>query len=240
MVKSTAKNNLTGHLAEFRKRFIISLVFFLIFLIVGYVFSQNIYQFLLLPLEDSSGIARRIIYTSPIEAFFSYLRISFIFAFFASFPFIISQIYLFLAPGLYKKERKIMTIIFVISPILFFLGMAICYYIILPLALKFFLSFENIANNIPIILEAKISEYLKLIINMIMIFGVIFQIPLFFLLLIEFGKISKKSLKKFRKYYIIIAFIFGAIFTPPDIISQISVAIIMVIFYELTIILCRK
>ena len=233
MVKSAVKNNLNEHLLEFRQRFIKSLIFFLFFFIIGYIFSEQIYNFLLKPLEINSEYSRRIIYTSPIEAFLSYLKLSFIFALFCSLPLILWQIYLFLTPALYKKERGIMIMIFLISPILFFVGSALCYYGLLPIALKFFLSFENINSVIPIILEAKISEYLKLILNMIFIFGLIFQIPLLFLLLIKFKKIDKISLKKFRKYYIILSFTIGAIFTPPDIFSQIFIAVIMILFYEI-------
>ena len=233
MVKSAVKNNLNEHLLEFRQRFIKSLIFFLFFFIIGYIFSEQIYNFLLKPLEINSEDSRRIIYTSPIEAFLSYLKLSFIFALFCSLPLILWQIYLFLTPALYKKERGIMIMIFLISPILFFVGSTLCYYGLLPIALKFFLSFENINSVIPIILEAKISEYLKLILNMIFIFGLIFQIPLLFLLLIKFKKIDKISLKKFRKYYIILSFTIGAIFTPPDIFSQIFIAVIMILFYEI-------
>ena len=240
MVKSPTKKNLSQHLLEFRQRFIKSLISFILFFIIGYFFSIEIYNFLLTPLEIRSQNTHRIIYTSPIEAFLSYLKLSLIFALFCSFPIIIFQFYSFITPALYKKERDTVIIIFLLSPILFFIGVAVCYYLLLPVALKFFLSFENINATIPVILEAKISEYLKLILNVLFIFGVIFQIPLLFLLLFKFKKKDRNSLKKFRKYKIILSFIFGAIFTPPDIFSQILVAAIMIIFYEITFLFAKK
>ncbi|MDA7705015.1 twin-arginine translocase subunit TatC [Rickettsiales bacterium] len=240
MVKSASKKDLKQHFSEFKQGFIKILIFFICFFIIGYYFSDDIYNFLLHPLEINSNIDRRIIYTSPIEAFLSYLKLSFIFSLFCSFPVILLQIYLFLTPAFYKKERSIMIVIFLLSPLLFFIGICACYYGLLPLALEFFLTFENIDSAIPIILEARISEYLKLILNMLFIFGIIFQIPLLFILLIKFDKIDKNSLKKFRKYYIILSFIIGAIFTPPDIFSQLFVAVIMILFYEISLIFIRN
>jgi sec-independent protein translocase protein TatC len=240
MEKFPIKKNITEHFLDFRQIFIKSLIFFLTFFLIGYFFSERIYNFLLEPLAINSDIDRRIIYTSPIEAFLSYIKLAFIFSLFCSLPIILLQFYLFLTPALYRKEKSVILIIFIFSPILFFVGIAICYYILLPLALKFFLSFENINTVMPIILEARISEYLKLILNMILIFGVIFQIPLLMILLVKFHKIGRNHLKKFRKYYIILSFIIGAIFTPPDIFSQIFIAMIMILFYEIILLFIRK
>tara|TARA_Y100000385_G_scaffold202820_1_gene210107 strand:- start:5388 stop:6113 length:726 start_codon:yes stop_codon:yes gene_type:complete len=240
MVKSPTKENIYQFLSELRQRFVKFLIFFIILFTIGYYFSEEIYCFLLEPLEINAKKTHRIIYTSPIEAFLSYLKLSITFALFLSLPVIIFQIYSFITPALYKKEKKIFLLISCLSPILFFIGIITCYYLLLPAALKFFLSFENVNAVTPIILEAKISEYLKLVINITFVFGLIFQIPLLFILLIKFKKIDKKYLKKFRKYYIVLSFVIGAICSPPDIFSQIIIAVIMIIFYEITLLFVKN
>lgn len=236
------KNNFLNHIKELRNRIILIFIFFIISFIFSYNFIEEIYDFILLPLSNLKEVneSKRIIYTNLTEAFTSYIRLSFTFTILILFPYIIWHIYRFIAPALYKKEKKIFNIILILSPILFYLGCAFAYKIVLPVAFDFFMSFENQTSNLPLILEAKISEYLKLSQKIIIAFGLVFQLPVILILLIKSDIISLENLKKNRKYAIVIFFILGAIITPPDIISQIAIAIPMLILYELTLIFAKK
>jgi len=236
------KNNFLNHIKELRNRIILIFIFFIISFIFSYHFIEEIYDFILLPLSNLKEVneSKRIIYTNLTEAFTSYIRLSFTFTILILFPYIIWHIYRFIAPALYKKEKKIFNIILISSPILFYLGCAFAYKIVLPVAFDFFMSFENQTSNLPLILEAKISEYLKLSQKIIIAFGLVFQLPVILILLIKSDIISLENLKKNRKYAIVIFFILGAIITPPDIISQIAIAIPMLILYELTLIIAKK
>ncbi len=235
--------NLLEHLSELRKRIIFCLIFFFTAFLVCYNYASEIYQFLLQPLIDleSNKDHHRIIYTSPSEAFTTYLKLSFYAAFFFSFPIFAAQFYLFLAPALYKKEKKIILLILFFVPVLFLFGAAIAYFFILPLALKFLLSFEIQGfNSVPISLEAKISEYLDLVTNALFGCGVAFQSPLCLIFLIRIGFLSISDLRKRRRYWIVFIFIVAAILSPPDVLSQLSLAIPMILLFEITILISDK
>ena len=235
---------ISGHFSELRKRIFFSLIFFIIFFLLSYFFSKEIYNFLLKPFyEISNSSNRKIIYTSPAEAFITYLKLSLYCAIFFSFPIFITQIYLFLSPALYKNEKKNIFFIFIFSPFLFFLGAIFSYYFILPQALKFLLSFEYQGlqgDNFSIQLETKISEYLNFVLNLILGFGIAFQLPILLLFLIRYGFLSIYDLRKKRKYWIVIIFILSAILTPPDVLSQISLAILLILFFEIVILIGKK
>ncbi|MFN7038165.1 MAG: twin-arginine translocase subunit TatC [Alphaproteobacteria bacterium] len=231
---------LITHLTELKKRLIYSTIFLFISFIVSYFFSKEIYQILMRPLVDIIGSThKKMIYTNLTEAFFTYLKLAFFTSFFASLPFCASQIYIFLAPGLYKNEKKALIPYLIAAPVLFALGAFFVYYFIFPLAWKFFLSFETNANegSIPIQLEAKISEYLSLVMHLIIAFGMAFQLPVILILLVQLKFIKVSALISGRRFAIVFIFIIAAIITPPDALSQISLAIPMILLYEIAIII---
>jgi sec-independent protein translocase protein TatC len=184
-----------------------------------------------------SGLERRLIFTALQETFLTYLKVSFFAAFFVTCPYILMQIWKFIAPGLYKHEKIAIIPYLVLTPILFFLGGILVYYLIMPLAIKFFLSFEStgLSNSLPIQLEAKVNEYLSLIMKLIFAFGISFQLPVVLSLLARIGIVDVKFLKERRKYVVVMIFAAAAILTPPDPITQIGLAIPLLILYELSI-----
>tara|TARA_B100000131_G_scaffold97265_1_gene94427 strand:+ start:309 stop:1073 length:765 start_codon:yes stop_codon:yes gene_type:complete len=229
-----------GHLTELRSRLIKSFVFLIIFFIICYIFSENIYNFLVKPYADAvkdDPIDRRLIFTALQETFITYLKVSFFTAMFVTSPVILIQIWKFVAPGLYKDEKKALLPYLIATPTLFLLGGMIVYYFVMPLAINFFLSFETSSqvNNLPIQLEAKVNEYLSLIMRLIFAFGISFQLPVLLSLLANVGFIDSDYLIKRRKYVIVIIFIVAAILTPPDPITQIGLGIPLLILYELSI-----
>ncbi|MEY3196973.1 MAG: hypothetical protein RLZZ59_341 [Pseudomonadota bacterium] len=175
------------------------------------------------------------IYTGLAEAFFTYLSLSVFVGFILSVPVIAVQIYLFISPGLYKFERKTAALILSSAPLLFILGGIFVFYLVIPRAWGFFMSFESVDASVPLLLEARISEYLSLVIKLIMAFGFAFQMPVILAILGLFGIVSAESLKKKRRIAILINFIIAGIVTPPDVISQISLAIPMLLLYEFSI-----
>ena len=211
-----------------------------IFFLFCYYFSEYIYGFLVDPYAQAvkdEGEGRRLIFTALQETFITYLKVSFFAAFFFTSPFILIQIWKFIAPGLYENEKSAIMPYLVLTPILFILGGALVYYLVMPLAIKFFLSFESsgINTRLPIQLEAKVNEYLSLIMKLIFAFGLSFQLPVILSLLARIGMVDSRFLKKRRKYVIVIIFASAAILTPPDPITQIGLAIPLLILYELSI-----
>ena len=234
------KSGIVSHLTELRERLIHSFIFLFLFFIVCYYFSEQIYSFLVQPYADAvkdDSLNRRLIFTALQETFLTYLKVSFFAAFFVSSPLILIQIWKFIAPGLYDHEKKAIMPYLIATPILFLLGGMLVYYLIMPLAIKFFLSFETNSLNtaMPIQLEAKVNEYLSLVMKLIFAFGISFQLPIVLSLLARVGFIDSIFLKKRRKYVVIIIFIAAAILTPPDPITQIGLAIPLLILYELSI-----
>tara|TARA_B110001452_G_scaffold110850_1_gene91934 strand:+ start:3514 stop:4281 length:768 start_codon:yes stop_codon:yes gene_type:complete len=242
--KPDIENGFISHLTELRKRLINCFIFLFIFFIGCYFFSEQIYGFLVEPFSaavKNDGTDRRLIFTALQETFLTYLKVSFFAAFFVTFPYILVQIWKFIAPGLYKHEKIAIIPYLVLTPILFFLGGMLVYYLIMPLAIKFFLSFESngVLTNLPIQLEAKVNEYLSLIMKLIFAFGVSFQLPVVLSLLARVGVVDSNFLKQRRKYVVVIIFAAAAILTPPDPITQIGLAIPLLILYELSIISVR-
>ncbi|MCG8508739.1 MAG: twin-arginine translocase subunit TatC [Rhodospirillales bacterium] len=238
------KMPLMAHLIELRQRLIRSFVALIILFFGCYYFAENIYGFLVQPLADilaEEGGNRRLIFTALHEAFFTYIKVSFFAALFLAFPFIGTQIWMFIAPGLYKHEKRAFLPFLVATPILFFMGGALVYYFIFPLAWKFFLSFETAgaAGGLPIQLEAKVNEYLALVMRLIFAFGLCFQLPVLLTLLARVGMATSQGLREKRKYAIVIAFVAAALLTPPDVISQIGLALPTLVLYEISIISVR-
>ena len=229
------------HLSELRSRLIKSLIFLFIFFIICYFFAENIYSFLVAPYADAvkeDQLNRRMIFTALQETFITYLKVAFFTSIFFTSPIIITQIWKFVAPALYKEEKKALLPYLIATPVLFLLGGMLVYYLIMPLAIKFFLSFESSVqfNNLPIQLEAKVNEYLSLIMRLIFAFGLSFQLPILLSLLARVGFIDSEYLKKRRKYVVVIIFALAAVLTPPDPITQIGLAIPLLILYELSIV----
>lgn len=239
-----ALQTLTEHMTELRKRVMWAFAAMVAGTIVCYLLKEPIYGFLVKPLADAMGDdgTQRLIYTGLTEAFFTYLRVAFFAGCFLTFPIILLQIWMFVAPGLYKNEKRVFLPYLVATPILFFLGGAVVYYLIIPMAWQFFLSFQSTGAEtiLPIQLEARVGEYLDLIMLLIFAFGLCFQLPVLLCLLAEAGFVTADNLVSFRKYAIVIIFTIAAFITPPDVISQLGLAIPICLLYELSIFLVRR
>ncbi len=237
----TNSNSFTSHFVELRSRLIKSILFIFIVFIISYIFAEYIYNFLVEPYAEAvkdDSKSRRLIFTALHETFITYLKVAFFSAIFLGSPVLLIQIYKFIAPGLYKNEKKAILPYLIFTPILFLVGGLLVYYLIMPLAIKFFLSFETVGSNsaLPIQLEAKVNEYLSLIMRLIFAFGISFQLPILLNLLAKIGVVNSNYLKKSRRYVIVIIFSVAAILTPPDPITQIGLAIPLLLLYELSII----
>jgi|TARA_B110001452_G_scaffold266251_1_gene272632 sec-independent protein translocase protein TatC len=229
-----------GHLTELRTRLVKTFLFLIIAFIFSYFFAEEIYSFLVKPYSNAiieNNLDRRLIFTALHEAFLTYLKVAFFASFFLTSPILITQVWKFVAPGLYKNEKKALLPYLVATPILFLFGGFLVYYFIMPLAIKFFLSFESAGSTsmIPIQLEAKVNEYLSLVMRLIFAFGISFQLPVVLSLLARIGIVDSAYLKLRRKYVVVIIFAAAAILTPPDPITQIGLALPLLLLYELSI-----
>lgn len=235
---------LMAHLLELRTRLLRVVLVWACASLLGYLVVEPVYGFLVQPLADAypPGAERNLIYTSLTETFFTYIKLSCVIGLFVAFPYIASQLYLFLAPGLYKNEKRVLLPYLISAPLLFFMGAAMAYYVIMPNAWAFFVGFQSGGSetSMPILLQAKVSEYLSLSLQVIIGFGLSFQLPILLTLLVRVGLMRTETLRRKRRYAVVILLTAAAFLTPPDIVSQILLFIPLCLLYEISIILCSR
>ncbi len=239
-----SKAPILSHLLELRRRLLLCLAAFVMAFIGCYYFAETIYGFLMQPLVQAFGEhhQRRMIYTGLHEAFLTYLKLAGFAAIFLTLPLVLVQLWRFMAPGLYRHERRSMQLVLVATPLLFLLGAALAYYGVFPTAWKFFIGFETTeqATGMAVELEARVSEYLGLVMHLLLAFGLSFELPVILFLLSQIGVVDSAMLARNRRYAIVIAYAIAGVLTPPDLFSQIALGTPMLALYELSIVVIRR
>ncbi|MCZ4089409.1 twin-arginine translocase subunit TatC [Sinorhizobium psoraleae] len=238
---------LIEHLVELRTRLIWAVGAFFVAFLVCFYFAKQLFNFLVLPFKWAvswAGLSHRnveLIYTAPQEFFFTQIKVAMFGALVIAFPVIASQVYKFVAPGLYKNERAAFLPFLIASPVLFLLGGALVYFFFTPMVMWFFLAMEQGGGEgqVAIQLLPKVSEYLSLIMSLVFAFGLVFQLPVVTTLLARVGFVTAQGLAEKRKYAIVIAFVVAAVLTPPDPVSQIGLALPAILLYEISIYTAR-
>ena len=232
-----------GHLTELRNRIIYCSLFFLFFFILSYFFVENIFSFFTEPLSNIivNNENKRLIFTGLTEVFISYIKLSILVSIVFSLPFMIYQSWSFIAPGLLKKEKRTIIPFLFLIPLMFIISFFFVYYLIIPIAWEFFIGFNEFIpdQDLKIDLEPKVNEYLSLVLKLIFAFGIAFQLPVIIFLFTQLGIISSETLTKNRRYIVVIVFLTAALITPPDIFSQIGLAIPILFLYELSVFISK-
>ncbi len=235
------KQHFFGHIMELKTRVIYALIAFAIAAAVSFICATEILEFLLAPLK-AAGLRPdfRMIFTSLPEVFMAHITLALSAGFIFAFPVIAAQLWIFIAPGMYRHERRAMLPYFIGAPLLFALGAALCYYAAMPAAWQFFMSYETPGSSIPVLAEARIADYVSLALQFIIAFGLVFQTPLVLLLLARVGIVNAAMLSQYRRYAVIAILVIAAVITPtPDLFGQILIALPLWLLYEISIILIR-
>jgi sec-independent protein translocase protein TatC len=228
------KAPLLDHLIELRARLLKSVVALLVAFGISFYFAKHIFGFLVQPLVKAQGT--QLIYTKLYEAFFVEIKVALFAAFLVAFPIIANQIWLFVAPGLYRNEKRAVLPFLLATPVLFTAGAALAYYVVMPTVFTFLLSFQTDAAGIPQQALPAMDEYLSFVMTLIFAFGACFLLPVLLMLLARVGIIDIGQLRAFRRYAVVVAFVIAAVLTPPDVISQLLLAGPLIVLYELSII----
>jgi sec-independent protein translocase protein TatC len=235
------KMPLLEHLIELRQRIIRAMIAFFVCFVIAFYFANEIFDFLTRPLADvwQGQEGRHLIYTALQEKFFANVKVAMFGGLMLSFPIIASQLWGFVAPGLYRKEKAAFLPFLLATPVMFLAGASFVYFIFVPNAFRFFASFEEVAHDgaLAITAEPKVSEYLALVIQLILGFGIVFELPVLLTLLVSAELLETKSLEKQRRYAYVGGFIVSAILTPPDALSMMMMAIPLVGLYEVSIVI---
>ena len=234
---------LIEHLIELRQRLIWSLGGFFVAFLVCFFFAKHLFNLLVVPFKWATVWAGldphkvELIYTAPQEFFFTQIKLAMFGGIVIAFPLIAAQIYKFVAPGLYKNERRAFLPFLIASPILFIMGASLVYFFFTPMVMWFFLAMQQAGTDdqVQISLLPKVSEYLSLIMTLIISFGLVFQLPVVTTLMTRVGLLSSQALADKRKWAIVLAFVVAAVLTPPDPVSQIGLALPTILLYEVSI-----
>ena len=228
---------LMDHLIELRRRLIWSAAALFVCFGVCFYFADKIFAFLAQPLIAGFGAGQgRLVYTKLYEAFFVEVRVAFFAAFFLAFPVIANQIWAFVAPGLYAKEKKAFLPFLIATPVLFLLGAALAYYVVMPTAIRFFLGYQGQIPGIAQEALPAMGEYLSFVMHFILAFGIAFLLPVLLMLVERAGLVTRDQLKRGRRYAVLVAFVIAAVATPPDVLSQFMLAIPLILLYEISLI----